>query len=214
MSKPHASVLWGLVLTLMLIAHAPAQNLQKLKVAEVVRSQLFAPMYVAINQSFFRDQGIELDLITANGGDRVGALVLSGQVDIGLAGPEVAIYLYNSESPDKPVMFASVNGTDGFFFVSREKAEPFDWGKLRGRKIIGWRPGSTPQLFFEYVLKQKGVDLEVIKSIITNIAPPAREGAWLSGDGDFGIFNEPSTTNLLKAGRIQVLASIGKELGP
>ena len=156
MFKPFASFVWSLVLTLGLsITHAPAQNLQKLKVAEVVRSQLFAPMYVAINQSFFRDQGIELDLITANGGDRVGALVLSGQVDLGLAGPEVAIYLYNSEAPDKPVMFCSVNGTDGFFFVSREKVEPFAWDKLKNRRIIGWRPGSTPQLFFEYVLKQR-----------------------------------------------------------
>src|SRR5262245_14942165 len=111
-------------------------------------------------------------------------------------------------------MFCSVNGTDGFFFVSREKVEPFAWDKLKNRRIIGWRPGSTPQLFFEYVLKQKGVDPDTIKSIVTNIAPPAREGAWLSGDGDFGIFNEPTTTNLLRAGRIQVLASIGKELGP
>jgi NitT/TauT family transport system substrate-binding protein len=214
MFKPFASVALGLVLTLGLpVAHAPAQNLQKLKVAEVVRSQLFAPMYVAINQSFFRDQGIELDLITANGGDRVGALVLSGQVDLGLAGPEVAIYLYNSEAPDKPVLFCSVNGTDGFFFVSREKIEPFAWDKLKNRRIIGWRPGSTPQLFFEYILKQKGVDSETIKSIVTNIAPPAREGAWLSGEGDFGIFNEPSTENLARAGRIHVLASIGKELG-
>jgi NitT/TauT family transport system substrate-binding protein len=214
MFKPLASIALGLVLILGLpVAHAPAQSLQKLKVAEVVRSQLFAPMYVAIDQSFFKDQGIELDLITANGGDRVGALVLSGQVDLGLAGPEVAIYLYNSEAPDKPVMFCSVNGTDGFFFVSREKIEPFTWDKLKNRRIIGWRPGSTPQLFFEYVLKQKGVDSETIKSIVTNIAPPAREGAWLSGDGDFGIFNEPSTENLARAGRIHVLTSIGKELG-
>src|SRR6266481_4934092 len=93
---------------------AHAQSPQKLKIAEVV---------------------------TAIGGDRVGALILSGQADVGLAGPEVAIYLYNSEAPDKPVMFCSVNGTDGFFFVSREKIEPFDWSKLRNRKIIGWRPG-------------------------------------------------------------------------
>src|SRR5262245_5222061 len=104
-------------------------------------------------------------------------------------------------------MFCSVNATDGFFFVSREKVEPFAWDKLKNRRIIGWRPGSTPQLFFEYVLKQKGVDSETIKSIVTNIAPP-REGAWLSGDGDFGIFE-----NLMRAGRIHVLASIGKELG-
>jgi NitT/TauT family transport system substrate-binding protein len=72
------------------------------------------------------------------------------------------------------------NATDGFFFVSREKLEPFDWSSsLRNRKIIGWRPGSTPQLFFEYVLQRKGVDAETIKNIITNVPPPAREGAVL-----------------------------------
>ena len=192
---------------------AHAQAPQKLKIAEVVRSQLFAPMYLAMSQGFMREQGIDVELVTAIGGDRVGALILSGQADVGLAGPEVAIYLYNSEASDKPVMFCSVNGTDGFFFVSREKVEPFDWSRLRNRKIIGWRPGSTPQMFFEYVLRQKGVDAETIKSIVTNIPPPAREGAWMSGSGDFGIFNEPGTSNLEKVGQVHVLASIGKEVG-
>jgi len=195
------------------IGHAHAQSLQKLKIAEVVRSQLFVPMYVAISEGFMKEQGIDIELVTAVGGDRVGALMLSGRADVGLAGSEVVIYIHNSESLDKPVMFCSVNGTDGFFFVSREKFDPFDWSKLRNHKIIGWRPGSTPQLFFEYVLKQKGVDAETIKSIVTNIAPPAREGAWMSGSGDFGIFNEPSTSNLVRAGQVHVLASIGKELG-
>ena len=196
-----------------LAGDAHAQSPQKLKIAEVVRSQLFAPMYVAMSEGFMKEQDIDVELVTAIGGDRVGALILSGQADVGLAGPEVAIYLYNSEAPDKPVMFCSVNGTDGFFFVSREKLEPFDWSRLRNRKIIGWRPGSTPQMFFEYVLRQKGVDAETIKSIVTNIPPPAREGAWMSGNGDFGIFNEPGTSNLEKAGQVHVLASIGKEVG-
>jgi NitT/TauT family transport system substrate-binding protein len=195
------------------IADARSQSLQKLKVAEVVRSQLFIPMYLAMSEGFTKEQRIDVELTTAIGGDRVGALILSGQADIGLAGPEVAIYIYNSESPDKPIMFCSLNGTDGFFFVSREKLQPFDWSMIRNRKIIGWRPGSTPQMFFEHVLKQKGMSLETIKSIVTNIAPPAREGAWISGSGDFGIFNEPSTSKLEKAGQVHVLTSIGKELG-
>jgi NitT/TauT family transport system substrate-binding protein len=195
------------------VGAASAQPLQKLKIAEVVRSQLFAPMYVAMTKGFAKEQGIELELATANGGDRVGALVISGQADVGLAGPEVAIYIFNSESPDKPVIFCSVNGTDGFFLLSREKQQAFDWTSLRNRKIIGWRPGSTPELFFEYILKQKGVDTDTIRSVTTNIPPPAREGSWLSGTGDFGIFNEPSTSNLDRAGKAYVLASIGRELG-
>jgi len=192
---------------------AGAAQAQKLKIAEVVRSQLFTPVYLAIGEGFAKREGLDVEFVTANGGDRVGALVLSGQANIGLAGPEVAIYIYNSESPDKPVMFCSINATDGFFLLSREKIASFTWDKLQGRKIVGWRPGSTPELFFEYVLKERGVDPPTIKSIITNISPPAREGAWLSGNGDFGIFNEPSTTNLVSAGHAHVLASIGKELG-
>ena len=195
------------------ISAAHAQATVKVKVAEVVRSQLFAHLYLAINQGFVKAEGLEVDLVTAGGGDKVGALILSKQAEVGLAGPEVPIYIYNGDSPDKPLMFASLNGTDGFFLVSRRKIDNFQWSMLNGQKILGWRPGSTPQLFLESVMKRNGVDAKTIKEISTNIAPPAREGAWLAGGPDFGIFNEPATTKLEKAGHVHVLKSIGKEVG-
>src|SRR5690242_9662985 len=108
-----------------------AQAQTKLKVAEVVRSQLFIPLYLAMSQGFVKNEGLDLELVTAGGGDKVGALILSGGADVGLAGPEVPIYLYNGENPDKPVMFASLNATDGFFLLSRKKVDNFDWSALR-----------------------------------------------------------------------------------
>ena len=111
-----------------------AQTITKLKIAEVVRSHLFIPLYLAVSQGFTKEQGLDVEIVTALGGDRVGALILSGQADIGLSGPEVPIYIYNGDSPDKPVIFCSLNGTDGFFFVSRKKIENFDWKMLRGKK--------------------------------------------------------------------------------
>ena len=84
---------------------------------------------------------------------------------------------------------------------------------LRGKKILGWRPGSTPQLILEYVLKQNGVDQETIKNIIVNIGIPARDSAWISGTGDFGIFSEPNTTKLETSGEVHVITLIGKEVG-
>lgn len=195
------------------LGNAYAQAPVKVKVAEVVRSQLFAHLYIAISQGFVRAEGIEVDLITAGGGDKVGALILSKQTEVGLTGPEVPIYIYNGDSPDKPLMFASLNGTDGFFLVSRKKIDNFQWSMLNNQKILGWRPGSTPQLFLESVMKRNGVDAKTIKEISTNIAPPAREGAWLAGGPDFGIFNEPATTKLEKAGHVHVLKSVGKEVG-
>lgn len=194
-------------------AASDAQTVTKLKIAEVVRSHLFIPLYLAVSQGFTKEQGLDVEIVTALGGDRVGALVLSGQADIGLSGPEVPIYIYNGDSPDKPVIFCSLNGTDGFFFVSRKKIDNFDWKMLRGQKILGWRPGSTPQLFFEYVLKRNGVDQETIKNIIVNIGIPARDGAWISGTGDFGIFSEPNTTKLETSGEVHVITPIGKEVG-
>jgi NitT/TauT family transport system substrate-binding protein len=185
----------------------------RLKMAEVVRSQFYVPMYAALTKGFVADEGLDVELITVNGGDRVGALILSGGADFGLAGPEVPVYIYNGESRDKPLIFCALTATDGLFLVSRQNIDRFNWSMISGRKILGWRPGSTPQLYLEYVLKQRGVDAATIKSIATNVAPAARDGAWSSGMGDFGIFNEPNFTKLETTGLAHFVASIGKEVG-
>lgn len=185
----------------------------KVKLAEVIRSQLYTPMYVALAKGFAAAEGLDVELVTANGGDRAGALVLSGQADLALAGPEVAIYIYNGESADKPVIFCALTATDGFFLVSRTKLDEFDWPMLNGKRIIGWRPGSTPELYLQYVMQQRGVGAATISNVVTNIGVPARDGAWVSGAGDFGIFMEPNLSKLVKAGEAHVITSIGKEVG-
>lgn len=198
---------------MLLASAAQAQQPIRLKMAEVVRSQFYMPMYVALGKGFVREEGLEVEMVTTNGGDRAGAMILSGQADFALAGPEVPIYIYNGESPDKPMIFSALTATDGLFFISRKKIEKFDWSMVNGKRIMGWRPGSTPQLYLEYVLKQKGVNSATIKNIVRNIGPAAREGAWISGLGDFAIFNEPNLTGLERAGQGHLVASIGKEVG-
>ncbi|MDB5599397.1 MAG: hypothetical protein JWN71_1441 [Xanthobacteraceae bacterium] len=210
------AALGALIATLALssaIPSASAADLIKVKMAEVVRSQFYIPMYVAFGKGFVKDEGLEVEMVTTNGGDRAGAMVLAGQADFALAGPEVAVYIYNGESPDKPVIFCALTATDGLFLVSRQKIDKFDWSMMNGKKVIGWRPGSTPELYLEYAMKQRGVNAETVKNIITNIAPSARDGSWMSGNGDFGIFNEPNFTKLEKAGHAHLVASIGKEVG-
>jgi NitT/TauT family transport system substrate-binding protein len=195
------------------VSSAGAADKVKLKMAEVVRSQFYVPMYVAMTKGFVADEGLEVELVTANGGDRVGAMILSGQADFALAGPEVPVYIYNGESPDKPVIFCALTATDGLFLASKQKIDTFDWSMLNGKKIMGWRPGSTPELYLEYVLKQRGVAADTVKGIVTNIGMPARDGAFMAGAFDFAIFNEPNMTKLEKAGQAHVVTSIGKEVG-
>ena len=185
----------------------------KVKVAEVFRAQFYTPMYVALGKGFVKEQGLDIELISAGGSDRVGALVLSDGADIGLAGPEVPMYIYNGESTDKPMMFCALTGSDGMFLVSKTKVDKFEWSMLNGKKIMGQRPGSTPQLSFEYVMKARGVSADTIKSVITNVGPAARDGAWTAGGFDFGLFFEPSLTKLEKAGHLHVVLPMAKEVG-
>lgn len=192
---------------------AGAQAQQNVRVSEITRTQLFAPLYVALAKDFFGQEGLKIDLSSANGGDRVGALILSGGADIGLTGPEVPIYIYNSESPDKPVIFSGMIGTDGFFLVSRNKIDNFDWKMMDGKKLFGLRRGSTPQMFWEHLLKKNGVSQATIDNMVTNVALPAREAAWLTGDADFAIFHEPVASKLEAANKLFVIDSIGKQIG-
>ena len=199
--------------TALLFSSASAAELIKVKMAEVVRSQFYTPMYVALTKGFVKDEGLDVALITANGGDRAGALLLSGGADFALAGPEVPIYIYNGESPDKPLIFCALTATDGLFLASRKKIDKFDWSMISGKKVLGYRPGSTPQLYLEYVLKQHKVDAATVKDIVKNVGPAARDGAWISGLGDFAIFTEPHLTKLIASGHAHLVASIGKEVG-
>jgi len=206
-------LLWTAVSAAVGLSPAGAADKVKLKMAEVVRSQFYIPMYVALSKGFVGDEGLEVELITSNGGDRAGALLLSGQTEFALAGPEVPVYIYNGESPDKPVIFCALTATDGLFLASRQKLDKFEWSMLNGKKIMGWRPGSTPELYLEYVLKQRGVAADTVKSIVTNIGMPARDGAFIAGGFDFAISNEPNMSKMEKAGQAHMVASIGKEVG-
>jgi NitT/TauT family transport system substrate-binding protein len=186
----------------------------KIRYNEVVRSLLYAPAYVAITKGYFKEAGFDVTLATAQGGDKSVAALLSNSADIALIGPEAAIYVQNSDSPTKIPIFCGLTATDGFMLVSREKIDKFDWKMLKGKEILGFRPGSTPLLFLEAALRQNGIDpLKDIK-LNNNVAIPARVGSWIAGQNQFAIFIEPDASQLELDGKAHFLASIGETVGP
>ena len=192
----------------------PATAQTKVRYVEVVRNLAYLPSYIAIAKGYFKEEGLDVQLSTAQGGDKATALLLSGGADISLVGPEVAVYVYNSESPEKLRIFCSLTGTSTNFLMSRQKpAGPFQWSQVKGKTMLGWRPGSTPELFLEYALKKNGIDPFKDITNNTNIAPPARLGAWLGGAGDYAIFSEPEVTILERDGKGYPLTFVGTEVG-
>lgn len=206
----------GAVLAAGPVADAQAQKLTKVKYAEVVRSVFYLPKYVALEKGYFRDQGIDVDMTTAWGGDKGTAMLLTGKVDVVLQGPETAIYVENGLSPEKIKMFAAITSTDGLFLMSREKTamKDFKWPMIKGKTVMGWRPGSTPGLFLEYAMKKYGINPKKDVDHVTNIAIPARVGAWMQNKASYSVFFEPDVSRLAREGIAYPVASIGKEIGP
>jgi NitT/TauT family transport system substrate-binding protein len=198
-----------------LTPHALAQPKPAVKIRynEVVRSILYAPAYVAIAKGYFTEAGLDVTMATAQGGDKSMAALLSGGADIALMGPETAIYVQTSDSPTKARIFSGLTATDGFMLVGRDKVDKFDWQTLKGKEILGFRPGSTPLLFLEAALRRNGIDPQTDVKLNNNVGIPARVGSWLAGQNQFAIFIEPDASQLELDGKAHFLASIGETVG-
>lgn len=189
------------------------EALTKVRLNEVVRSIFYAPMYAAISEGFFKEEGIEIDLSTGQGADKTMQQVLSNAVDIGFCGPEQVIYIYNQQREDYPVIFAQLTQKDGSFLVSRKDEPNFNWESLKDKTVIGGRPGGVPEMALEYVLRNHGIkDGENIK-LITNLAFTANAGAFQGGTGDYVALFEPTASMLKKDNSGYIVASIGASAG-
>ena len=82
---------------------------------EVAHSIFYAPMYVAIEEGYFAEEGIDLTLVTGFGADKTMTAVLSGEADIGFMGSESTIYTYLGNTNDYVVNFAQLTQRAGNF---------------------------------------------------------------------------------------------------
>ena len=188
-------------------------SMQKVKLNEVTRSVFYAPQYVAIANGYMKEEGIEVEITTGQGADAVMTSVLSGQSDIGFAGPEAAIYIYNEGKEDYAQVFAQVTQRDGAFLIAREKTDNFKWSDLKGKTIIPGRKGGVPYMTFEYVLKQNGLKPGEDVILYDSIKFDLLAGAFSAGTADYVTLFEPTATMTAQANKGYIVASIGKESG-
>ena len=90
----------------------------------------------------------------------------------------------------------------------------YSWLKMKGRKVLGGRKGGMPEMVFEYILKQNGLDPQKDLSIDQSIDFGATAAAFTGDDSaDFTVEFEPSATALEKQGAGYVVASLGVDSG-
>lgn len=189
------------------------QEKVKIKVSEVTHSVFYAPQYAAINLGYFEDEGLEIELTNGAGADKVMTAVLSGAVDIGFAGPEAAIYVYNEGRDDYCEVFAQLTQRDGSFFIGREPDDNFDFSKTIGKVVLPGRKGGVPYMTLEYVFKQNGIIPGKDVVFDDSVQFAMMTGAFTGGTGDYVTAFEPTASMLELEGKGYILASIGKESG-
>lgn len=220
--KKRLSVLLALTLTVSILCTGLAgcgksgtqeKNLTKVTLNEVAHSIFYAPQYVAIEEGYFEEEGIDLDLVTGFGADKTMTAVLSGEADIGFMGSESSIYVYSQNPGDYIVNFAQLTQRAGNFLVAREPMENFQWADLRGSSVLGGRKGGMPQMVFEYILKKNNLDPETDMDIDQSIDFGSTAAAFSGGQGDFTVEFEPGATTLEREGVGYVVASLGVDSG-
>ncbi len=185
----------------------------KVSLSEVTHSVFYAPQYAAIELGYFEDEGIDIELSTGQGADAVAAAVLSGQVDIGFAGPEAAIYVYNEGRDNYLKVFGQVTQRDGSFLISREKNDDFKWTDLKGAHILPGRKGGVPYMTFEYVLKANGLDTKKDVTLDNSVQFAMMTSAFTSGTGDYVTAFEPTASMLESEGKGHIVAAVGSAAG-
>lgn len=180
---------------------------------EVAHSIFYAPMYVAVEEGYFADEGINLDLVCGFGADKTMTAVLSGEADIGFMGSEASIYTYNEGANDYVVNFAQLTQRAGNFLVAREEMPDFSWDALKGSTVLGGRKGGMPEMVFEYILKENGIDPAKDLEINQSIDFGSTAAAFAEGKADYTVEFEPGATSLESEGKGYVVASLGEDSG-
>ena len=190
------------------------EKLTKVTLNEVAHSIFYAPQYVAIEEGYFAEEGLDLTLVTGFGADKTMTAVISGEADIGFMGAEASVYAYQEGATDPVVNFAQLTQRAGNFLVAREEMPDFKWEDLKGKKVLGGRKGGMPEMVFEYILKKNSIDPQKDLTIDQSIDFGSTAAAFTGDDSAaYTVEFEPSATILEKEGAGYVVASLGEASG-
>ena len=185
----------------------------EINLSEVTHSTFYAPLYIAINNGYFKDEGLKIKLTSGEGADKVMSAITSKSVDIGLGGPEAVVYCYVNGQKDHPVVFGQLTKRDGSFLVSKKPASEFDWSDLKGKRLLAGRKGGVPAMTLQYVLNAHSIGLSDL-NFDTSVSFANMAGVFEADKTvDYTTLFEPTASQVEKAGKGYIVTSIGLESG-
>ena len=104
-----------------------SESKKTIRINQVTNSIFYAPLYVAINNGYFEEEGYKVELTTAEGSNTTNVALMTNSADIGLMGPEQNVYSFVNGDANYPVVFGQLTKRDGSFLISRNNETNGTW---------------------------------------------------------------------------------------
>lgn len=196
---------------------ASAQDLRKFIVTEPGHSADSLPFYVGIRKGYFKEVGLDVQIVTSEGGGKAMAAVQSGNADAYIGGPEhIAFASVKGGKPIKALIALSNRANS---FMSARTGVVVDPAKtfaenIKGKKIAVGTRGSTDNSILLYLMKRDGLDPRADVVMLEIATDAGRVAAMKNGEADMAMVYEPFIAQGVKEGIWQEpFASMPKELG-
>src|SRR5215813_5778084 len=147
-------------------------------------SLFYTPHFAAMHLGVLPQEGLRVEVRTANSGGELANALLTGQADLGLSGSIRGLDLAEKGSRDRIISIIQVNNRDGFFVLGRGPQPRFQWADLMGSRYILFAEAETPWLCLQQVLRNYGIDISAIK-LIADVPTPQAVEMFLRGEADY-----------------------------
>lgn len=145
-------------------AEEKSGELKKITIAEPVHLIGYLPLYTAIHEGYFEEEGLDVEVITATGGGHVTSVV-GGDAWGNIGGPE-SNAMANVGNPDPIVSVVNVVNRANVYLMASTDYTLKDDSKealaefLKGKTIAAGRYGGSPNLLTRWLLMELGLDPE------------------------------------------------------
>jgi NitT/TauT family transport system substrate-binding protein len=201
MSLPTRIARAAALLSLLLASPALAEN-KKVVLSQAFQSMLYLPLYVAIDEGFFTQQGLDLTKEIAGSPTVALSAVISGSAQFSIHGPEWTAIAASKGAP-VDVIANVVNGAA--VWIATAPDFKFDSIKdIKGQKVVtGLMPTTSTSLFMK-LLKENGMDAKTDVDMI-QVAIGSEPGPFIGKQADVAVMYEPGLDQAVAKGMKVVL---------
>lgn len=182
-------------------APTQAKSLGKVTISQPSNSLGFSPVIIADQKGFFKDNGLQTEVVLGGSGSKAAAAVIGGSAQVGsssLSDPLGAI-----EKGQKILIFATAGaGTTGLIVLRKPVADKLKVDAnsplqqrvqaLKGLKLSVSTPGSGTDTVLRYMLTKYGLDPERDVQILTTGSVVNSQAAFAQGAADGTSLSSPN----------------------